>query len=74
MRMGSIPTSGRRAAPAVLTRYTDVLTAALSGGEEDVSQAVETLDKRDLSRLLNALRVIELITGRRETRIRRTGS
>lgn len=70
MRMGRIPAPTRSGALA-LRKFTDVITAALTGGEDDVRTAVEALDRRDLARLANAFRLITLITDQHETRLRR---
>jgi hypothetical protein len=39
------------------TPYTDVLVAALSGGEGDIREALADLDMGELSRLRNAMRI-----------------
>lgn len=47
--------------------YTDVLAAALTGGEDDIRRALERLDESGLSRLRNALRnVADLAEDRRK--------
>lgn len=74
MRMGSIPAQGRPAMSRPLQPYTDVLTAALSSGEDEVTGAVQALDARGLARLRNALRTIEMVADRHETRMRRDRS
>lgn len=71
MRMGSVPTQGRTAVSRALRPFTDVLTAALSGGEDEITGAVQALDTRGLARLRNALRTIEMVADRHETRMRR---
>lgn len=71
MRMGSIPARGRPAMSRPLQLFTDVLTAALSGGEDEITGAVQALDTRGLARLRNALRTIEMVADRHETRMRR---
>ena len=51
--------------------YTDVLTAALRGGEADVITAVEALDRRGRARMLNAMDAIRREVVLQETRSRR---
>lgn len=51
--------------------YTDVLTAALRGGEDDVTVSVAALDRRGRARLLNALDAIRREIVLRDTRLTR---
>jgi hypothetical protein len=51
--------------------YTDVLTAALRGGEDDVIASVTALDRRGRARLLNALDAIRREIVLRDARLAR---
>lgn len=51
--------------------YTYVLRTALSGGEADITEAVEALTVRELARLMNAMDQIRLTAERRRARLRR---
>lgn len=50
-------------------RCADVLTAALSGGEDDVRQALAALDISELSRLRNAMHTVAELAERRRKQL-----
>lgn len=52
---------------AALRSYEAVLRAALTGGEDDIREALDGLDESDLSRLRNAMHnIAELAEHRRK--------
>ncbi len=54
-----------------LQTYTQVLSAAISGGEDDLVQALGELGSRELARLINAMGLIQQVARRRDTELRR---
>lgn len=65
-RMQSTPT-----AHPLLRAYTGVLSAALSGGEDEVRRALSALDEKALHRLRNLIAVLDHLTGHRIQHLRR---
>jgi hypothetical protein len=54
-------------------KYLSVLTAALTGWEDDITDAIDQLTPKERKRLLNAMNLVRLMTEYRETRDRRNG-